>query len=89
MEFKLTDNLPSIHFEPNRLPVNDKMEFTMLLPDEIAKDPSIGLYSFDEYRNRHTFIKSKIDHGVLKAEINEFAELRIRRDRRCTVGWQS
>jgi len=80
MEYRLTDNLPSIRFQPNRLPVRDSMDFTMLLPDEIADDPSVGLYSYDEYRNRYTFLGSSINHGVLKASINEFAELRIRRD---------
>jgi hypothetical protein len=81
MEYRTEDNLPSIQFQPNRLPVNEKMDFTMLLPDEIADDPSIGLYSYDEYRNKHTFLNSTINHGVLKAQMNEFAELRIRRDR--------
>jgi hypothetical protein len=81
MEYRSVDGLPSIQFQPNRLPVGEPMEFTMLLPDEIADDPTIGLYSYDEYRNRHTFLSSAINHGVLKAQINEFAELRIRRDK--------
>jgi len=80
MEYGVADNLPAIHFRPNRLPVRESMDFTMLLPDDIANDPFIGLYSYDEYRNRHTYISSTINHGVLKASINEFAELRIRRD---------
>lgn len=85
MEYVTSKNLPSIRFQPNRLPVNGSMQFTMLLPDEIADDPSIGLYSYDEYRNRHTYLNSTITHGVLKAEIKEFAELRIRRDQ--TAPW--
>ncbi|WP_340105818.1 M23 family metallopeptidase [Rhodohalobacter sp. 8-1] len=85
MEYGSSENLPSIRFQPNRLPVNETMQFTMLLPDEIADDPSIGLYSYDEYRNRYTYLNSTVKHGVLKAELNEFAELRIRRDR--TAPW--
>lgn len=85
MEYRTTDTMPSILFQPNRLPVNESMQFTMLLPSEIADDPSIGLYSYDQYRNRHTYLSSTIKHGVLKAEINEFAELRIRQDR--TAPW--
>lgn len=73
--------LPSIQFSPNRLPVRNSMTLTMLLPESIADDPHIGLYSFDEFRNRTKFINSRITNGVLKASINEFAELRIMRDR--------
>lgn len=81
MEYQTLNDLPSIRFQPNRLPVRDSMDFTMLLPEELAGDPTIGLYSYDEYRDRHTYLESAINHGVLKASINEFAELRIRRDR--------
>ena len=81
MEYRMRDDLPSIQFNPNRLPVRDSMDFTMLLPDKLADDPSIGLYSYDKYRDRHTYMESTIKHGVLKAGINEFAELQIRRDR--------
>lgn len=80
MEYRVDEDLPSIRFQPNRLPVRDSLEFTMLLPEDIASDPSIGLYSYDEFRDRHTFLESSIEHGVLKAGINEFAELKIRRD---------
>lgn len=80
MIYRTESSLPTVQFEPNRLPVNEKMEITMLLPNEIADDPAIGLYSYDEFRNRYTFLNSTIQHGVLKAEIKEFAELRIRRD---------
>lgn len=80
MEYKIDEGLPSIRFQPNRLPVRDSMYFTMLLPDDIVSDTTIGLYSYDEFRDRHTFLESTIEHGVLKAEINEFAELQIRRD---------
>lgn len=80
MEYRSQDGLPKIQFQPNRLPVRENMDFTMLLPDELANDPSIGLYSYDEYRDRHIYMESTINHGVLKASINEFAELRIRRD---------
>lgn len=80
MEYRSQDDLPSIQFQPNRLPVLESMDLTMLLPDALADDSSIGLYSYDEYRDRHTYIESTINHGVLKASINEFAELRIRRD---------
>ena len=80
MEYRLDEGLPSIRFQPNRLPVKNSMDFTMLLPEDIANDPSIGLYSYDEFRDRHTFLETTIEHGVLKASINEFAELQIRRD---------
>lgn len=80
MEYRIHENLPSIRFQPNRLPVRHSMDFTMLLPEDIASDSSIGLYSYDEFRDRHTFLESTIEHGVLKAGLNEFAELQIRRD---------
>lgn len=85
MQYQTDSDLPSIRFQPNRLPVNNSMEITMLLPDDIANDPAIGLYSFDEYRDRYVYLNSTIQHGVLKAKINEFAELQIRRDQ--TAPW--
>jgi hypothetical protein len=80
MEYGVHNGLPKIEFQPNRLPVRDRMEFTMLLPEDLMNDPSIGLYSYDEFRDRYTYLDSKVGHGVLKASINEFAELRIKRD---------
>lgn len=85
MQYKTDSNLPVIRFQPNRLPVNQSMEITMLLPNDLADDPAIGLYSYDEYRNRYMYLNSTIQHGVLKANINEFAELRIKRDQ--TAPW--
>ncbi|CAN5228825.1 M23 family metallopeptidase [soil metagenome] len=85
MVYDTYNGLPSIRFTPNRLPVRSSMTLTMLLPESIADDPHIGLYSYDEFRNRTTFLNSRITNGVLKASINEFAELRIMRDR--TAPW--
>lgn len=80
MEYDTQSDLPVIRFTPNRLPVHESMELTMLLPEQIANDPAIGLYSFDEFRGRYTFLNSRFKNGVLKTRINEFAELRIKRD---------
>lgn len=80
MDYDTHSSLPVVRFSPNRLPVNESMQLTMLLPDDIANDPAIGLYSYDEYRDRYTFLNSKIKNGVLKTRIREFAELRIKRD---------
>jgi hypothetical protein len=80
MEYGVQNGLPKIEFKPNRLPVRDSMEFTMLLPEDLTNDPSVGLYSYDEFRDRYTYLDSEVGHGVLKASINEFAELRVKRD---------
>jgi len=81
MVYDYHNGLPSIRFSPNRLPVRTPMALTMILPESIANDPHIGLYSYDEFRGRASFINSRINNGVLKANINEFAELRIMRDK--------
>ena len=80
VEYDETSGLPAVRFSPNRLPVNKPLSFTMILPPSIADQPDIGLYSYDSYRNRSTFISSNIDNGILRATLNEFAELRIMRD---------
>lgn len=85
IEYDYNDGLPAIRFAPNRLPVNRPFSFTMILPPSIADDPDIGLYSYDSFRSRTTFIESTIENGILKASLNEFAELRIMRDR--TAPW--
>lgn len=85
MVYDTSDELPAIRFSPDRLPVRTPMSVTMLLPEEISNDPYIGLFSYDEFRNRTTFLNSSIQNGVLKAEMKEFTELRILRDK--TAPW--
>jgi len=85
MVYDTHNSLPSIRFSPNRLPVRSSMSLTMILPESLVNDPHIGLYSFDEFRGRYTYLNSTITNGVLKANINEFAELRIKRDK--TAPW--
>jgi len=80
MEYDTSGKNPSIRFTPNRLPVNAPMQLTMLLPESIGNEPGIGLFSYDPYRNKNTFLSADIDDGVLRATINEFTELRILKD---------
>lgn len=80
MEYRNGTELPSVRFSPNRIPVQNKMNISILLPESIAGDSTLGLYSYDEFRDRHTFLSSDISDGVLTASIREFAELQIQRD---------
>lgn len=80
MEYRNQSGLPSIRFSPNRIPVKNKLQISMLLPEELSADTTLALYSYDEFRDRHTFLSSDISNGVLRASIREFAELQIRRD---------
>ncbi len=80
VEYDESSGLPAVRFTPNRLPVNKPLSFTMILPPSIADKPGIGLYFYDSFRDRSTFISSNIENGILKATLNEFAELRIKRD---------
>ncbi|NBC27450.1 MAG: peptidoglycan DD-metalloendopeptidase family protein [Bacteroidetes bacterium] len=79
------ENLPVIRFTPGHLPVDAPMTLSLILPESIADAPGIGLYSYDEYRSKFTYIDSDITNGLLRARIAEFSELRIRRDR--TAPW--
>ncbi|REL33272.1 M23 family peptidase [Rhodohalobacter sp. SW132] len=80
MTYNTTGDIPAIRFSPNRLPVNRPLDITMILPESHRNLNGLGLYSYDEFRNRYVFIPSRIENGILKATINEFAELRIRQD---------
>ena len=74
------DGYPAFEFSPNRLPIQDEMYFGYRLPDEVADDHQIGLFAYDEYRDRFTFISSSISGGLLLAKLEEFTELRIKKD---------
>jgi len=80
-EYITDEGLPVVRFTPDRLPVKTPLTVTMMLPDELQDDPHIGLFSYDHHRNRSSFISSRKENGMLKAEINEISELRIKRDR--------
>lgn len=71
---------PAFEFSPNRLPIQDEMYFGYRLPEEIADDDQIGLFAYDEYRDRFTFVNSSISDGIMLAKIEEFTELRIKKD---------
>ncbi|MEX2457262.1 MAG: M23 family metallopeptidase, partial [Balneolaceae bacterium] len=71
---------PAFEFSPNRLPIQNSMAFRYQLPDHLVNDSQIGLYSYDEFRNRYSFLNSSIRNGILRAELKEFSELRIRKD---------
>jgi len=81
MAYDISGDTPAIRFTPNRLPLNRPVDITVLLPESHRDQTGIGLYSYDEFRNRYTFIPSEIKNGILRATIKEFAELRIRQDR--------
>lgn len=71
---------PAFEFSPNRLPIQNSMAFRYQLPDHLANDSQIGLYSYDEFRKKYSFLNSSIQNGILRAELKEFSELRIRKD---------
>lgn len=85
MAYDNEENLPVIRFTPGRLPVDAPMTLSLILPESIADARDIGLYSNDMHRNKFTYIDSEIGGRLLRARIDEFSELRIRRDR--TAPW--
>lgn len=72
--------MPVVRFNPNRLPIQNSVAFGMILPKEIADQNHIGLYSYDEYRDRLFFMNSSVENGIIRADLKEFAELRVLRD---------
>lgn len=74
------NRFPAFEFSSNRLPIQNSIVFRYQLPDHLANDSQIGLYSYDEFRNRYSFLDSSINNGILRAELKEFSELRIRKD---------
>jgi len=81
-QMKITDHdgYPAFRFTPNRIPIQNSIMFRYQLPDYLANDSQIGLFSYDEYRDRYSFLGSTVHHGVMRAELMEFSELRIRKD---------
>lgn len=80
MTISQDDEVPVIRFNPNRLPIQNSISFGMLLPEQIADKKHIGLYSYDEYRDRLFFMNSTIENGIIRADLKEFAELRVLHD---------
>ncbi len=85
MQQTLDTSDPAIRFTPNRLPLRKPMTINIILPDDIANDPQIGLFSYDEFRDRKTFLSSEIKNGILIAELKEFADLLLEKD--ITAPW--
>lgn len=80
MEEVFVHEMPAIRFKPNRLPIQGEMSIHYQLPEEFRGIEQLGLYSYDEFRDRYFFVDSIGTNGVVNTEILEFAELRVRKD---------
>jgi hypothetical protein len=74
-------NQIDISFNPSRLPVGSTVDLNFILPENFKNRDHLALFSVDHYRGRESFIRSDISNGILRARINEIADLRLKEDR--------
>ncbi|MFU8812009.1 MAG: M23 family metallopeptidase [Balneolaceae bacterium] len=80
MRKEMFGSLPRFHFNPSRLPVNESIHFFYRLPQHLQNNGRIGLFAYDESRNRHSFLGSVHSGKYLRANLLEFTELHILED---------
>jgi hypothetical protein len=79
MTVKYQDNLPVIQFYPDHLPLKNKARINIVLPVTEERQ-SIGLYSYNDPRNRLRFQASAESGSILQANINQLQQFQLRED---------
>lgn len=81
MEVLYSTNQIDIELSPTKLPLNRSAKFNFILPEEFKSKENLALFSVDPYRNRERFISAEVSEGMIRANLNELTNLRIREDR--------
>ncbi len=80
MDIVKTGNTIQFNFDPDRLPLSERIQFNYMLPEYLASNPRLGLYSVDRYRDRHFYLNAANNRGVIRASMREISSLIIKED---------
>lgn len=68
------------NFSPDRLPLDGMIYFNYILPPDMKSNSKLGLFSVDQYRNRHYFLGGINSNGYIRATMREISSLVIMED---------
>ncbi|TVR15339.1 MAG: M23 family metallopeptidase [Balneolaceae bacterium] len=80
MDIVKTGTTIQFNFDPDRLPLAERIQFNYLLPDYLNENERLGLFSVDRYRDRHFFLNAMNNHGVIRGSLREISSLIIKSD---------
>jgi len=81
MEVIETANQIDFKISPTELPLSRSAKFNYILPEAFKGRTQLALFSVDPFRNREKFIRADISSGLIRANIDNISNLRIRQDR--------
>lgn len=85
MEIEVDENEIYIHFDPDRLPIQQPIEINYILPEHLKNNPRLALFSHDKQRDRTFFLGTVNQDGLIRGRISEISSLKIMADR--TAPW--
>jgi len=80
MEVQQSPKQIDIEFSPVKLPINRSARFNYILPENFRHKDKLALFSVDPFRNREKFIQADISNGMIRANLREITNLRIKED---------
>ncbi|MCC5941989.1 MAG: M23 family metallopeptidase [Balneolaceae bacterium] len=80
MDIVKTGNTVHFNFDPDRLPLSERIQFNYILPEYMASNERLGLYSVDRHRDRHFYLNSVNSRGVIRGSMREISSLIIKGD---------
>jgi len=81
MEVIETANQIDLKISPTELPLSRSAKFNYILPEAFKGRTQLALFSVDPFRDREKFIRADISSGLIRANIDNISNLRIREDR--------
>jgi len=81
MEVIETANQIDFKISPTELPLSRSAKFNYILPEAFKGRTQLALFSVDPFRKREKFIRADISSGLIRANIDNISNLRIRQDR--------
>jgi hypothetical protein len=81
MEVIETADQIDFKISPTELPLSRPAKFNYILPEVFKGSNQVALFSVDPTRNRENFIRADISSGLIRANIDNISNLRIREDR--------
>ena len=80
MDIIKSDNTIQFNFDPDRLPLAERTQFNYLLPYHLAENERLALFSVDRHRDRHFFMNSVNNHGMIRGSMREISSLIVKSD---------
>ncbi len=80
MDIITKGNTIQFNFDPDRLPLAERIQFNYMLPDHLAGNEQLGLYSVDRFRDRHFFLNAVNNRGIIRGSMREISSLIIKSD---------